>query len=64
MTEGFRLIYTRSIVRPFQLKYVFSFGGTAAAYNYFDYIYMYATAGIAETKLVKRRNSSHFRGFF
>lgn len=64
MTEGFRLIYTRSIVRPFQLKYVFSFGGTAAAYNYFDYIYMYATAGIAETKLVKRRNSTHFRGFF
>lgn len=64
MTEGFRLIYTRSIVRPFQLKYVFSFGGTAAAYNYFDYIYMYATAGIAETKLVKRRNSTHFREFF
>lgn len=63
MTEGFRLIYTRSI-RPLQLKYVFSFGGTAAAYNYFDYIYMYATAGIAETKLVKRRNSTHFRGFF
>lgn len=61
MTEGFRLIYTRSIVRPFQLKYVFSFGGTAAAYNYFDYIYMYATAGIAETKLVKRRNGGSFK---
>lgn len=63
MTEGFRLIYTRSI-RPLQSKYVFSFGGTATAYNYFDYIYMYATAGIAETKFVKRRNSTHFRGFF